>query len=740
MRALMRGSRRNTDATDVMSLKAGALPAGTLTLTATAGAAAPRAPPQADNNSAALAAVQARFASRLTLSAPPRPDAAAFARRLREAGDDRAGLADLLGAAGRGLAAELEVEDFLRARGCGSGVPAAAKAIACSRLGDPSFWAGRYALFVQWSPDASHPWDGAPGADEPAATLELAVLDSGGVAAFLDGAAVDFVFDGGVLRTTSPLPCAAPDGSSTWVRLALSFTTAPEAGADEGAFLGPQCHGVMWADSGVDASGNPAPPPPADWPVAPPRVAGKANTGARPVAACPPAAPHLASFEGEYETLLLPPGDASGARGDGPARSGPPLLVDADGRVFVAGVEARGAGLSPAGILTWPSTSSIGGGWMHCGHHAAGPLLLGCFGVPGGPIPAGRPFDVLAERTGAPSVYLSADAVDTSAATLEAAGLAAAATARLGTALAAAAKAWAAALGGDDELARGWATDAADAAAGAAACDASRAELEAAFGPAGLGLVVAPEESVGAARAQEAAAEHAKAARQAADAADTAAAGAASAAAAGAPAPAAAKAAAAAYNAARAAAAAAAAEESAAWAAAHGRATRMRGSLYQAAVAAAAYNDARDGARAASAAAAAGGAAALAAAQRLLAQLAVTADYGSVKDVADACAAGSASAAATREALDCWDAGTAAARARCAACTTEAADHAAQMARCLRASAPGDGGAGGALEGGPGPHSPAPNGPLALAGGRGGASRSPSPAPRGSPLRGSPLR
>ena len=740
MRALRRGSRRNTDATDAaMSLKAGAIPAGTLTLTAAAGgAAAPRAPPAPSADGVALAAVQARFASHLTLSAPPRPDAAAFARRLREAGDDRAGLADLLGAAGRGLAAELEVEDFLRARGCGSGVPAAAKAIAASRLSDPSFWAGRYALFVQWSPDGAHPWDAAPGADEPAATLELAVLDSGGVAAFLDGAAVDFQFDGGVLRTTSPLPCAAPDGSSTWVRLALSFTTSPEAGAEEGAFLGPQCHGVMWADSGLDA-----PPPPSDWPVAPPRVAGKANTGSRPVAACPPAAPHLSSFEGEYETLLLPPGDASGARTDGPARPGPPLRIDADGRVWVAGVEARGAALSPAGILTWPSTSAIGGGWMHCGHHAAGPLLLGCFGVPGGPIPAGRPFDVLAERSGAPSVYLSADAVDTSAATLEAAGLAAASTARLGTALSAAAKAWAAALAGDDELARGWATDAADSAAGAAAADAARAELEAAFGPAGLGLVVAPEESVGAARAQEAAAEHAKAARQAADAADAAAAGAASAAAAGAPAPAAAKAAAAAYNAARAAAAAAAAEESAAWAAAHGRATRMRGSLYQAAVAAAAYNDARDGARAASAAAAAGGSAALAAAQRLLAQLAVTADYGSVKDVADACAAGQAAAAATADALECWDAGTAAARARCAACTTEAADHAAAMARCLRASAPGDGGAAALEEGGAhAAHSPAPNGPLALAGGRGGGvgSRSPSPGPRGSPLRGSPLR
>ena len=190
------------------------------------------------------------------------------------------------------------------------------------------------------------------------------------------------------------------------------------------------------------------------------------------------------SFEGDYETLLLPAPDTAGAR-DGPAHAGPALRI-AGGKVWVGGTEARAASLSPSGVLSWPSSNTIGGGWLHCGHHASGPLLLGCLGAPvrakpcvwgggvgaeglarcspprchlphptpplsplhsqGGSIPAGRPFDVVCQRTGGGSVYLAPEAVDMSAAVLEAHGLAAAATVEIGTALAAAARAWAASL------------------------------------------------------------------------------------------------------------------------------------------------------------------------------------------------------------------------------------------------------------------------------------------------------
>ena len=31
---------------------------------------------------------------------------------------------------------------------------------------DLLFWASRYHLFVSWSPDCTHPWDGLPAADQ----------------------------------------------------------------------------------------------------------------------------------------------------------------------------------------------------------------------------------------------------------------------------------------------------------------------------------------------------------------------------------------------------------------------------------------------------------------------------------------------------------------------------------------------------------------------------------------------
>ena len=41
-----------------------------------------------------------------------------------------------------------------------------------AQKGDPRLYAGRYQLFVAWSPDRSHPWDALPGAERAAAVLE----------------------------------------------------------------------------------------------------------------------------------------------------------------------------------------------------------------------------------------------------------------------------------------------------------------------------------------------------------------------------------------------------------------------------------------------------------------------------------------------------------------------------------------------------------------------------------------
>ncbi len=42
-----------------------------------------------------------------------------------------------------------------------------------AQKGDLRLYAGRYQLFVAWSPDRSHPWDALPGAERAAAVLEV---------------------------------------------------------------------------------------------------------------------------------------------------------------------------------------------------------------------------------------------------------------------------------------------------------------------------------------------------------------------------------------------------------------------------------------------------------------------------------------------------------------------------------------------------------------------------------------
>lgn len=45
------------------------------------------------------------------------------------------------------------------------------------RSTDLSMWTSRYNLFVLWSADRQHPWDGLPDAEAIAATLEIGKAD-----------------------------------------------------------------------------------------------------------------------------------------------------------------------------------------------------------------------------------------------------------------------------------------------------------------------------------------------------------------------------------------------------------------------------------------------------------------------------------------------------------------------------------------------------------------------------------
>jgi len=700
---------------------------------------------------------QAAAAARRAASV--RADAAALAAAVRTDGATRATLCNLLvtnsKAAGSVesslLGSPLDVEDFVRSSNgvekCSGGVPALRRALQASRLDDPASFAGRYSLFVQWSPDGQHPWDSAAGAESPSATLELAILDDNTdaddgfltttkktfsgrrqqVAAFLDGAAVEYEFADGVLRTKAPMPCAAPDGSIAQVHLQLQFSSGEPAwstgnGKTAKHYAAPQCHGLFWFDATSGAL------PPADWPPAPPRVSGKANLTARPAARSPAGLPSLASFAGEFETMLLPApvfDEAAGRlRRDGAPRKGLKLKISQDGKVVTLGAkQLKGVQFTRSSILSWKAdaASSTPAGWVHCGHHASGPLLLGRLEESSSSSSSSSSplFNFMAECAGSPSVFLTVDAIDTSAAALEAAGLASAATAEVEVALANAEVAWASSSSpaAEDETTTTTSEtssssfpaviEAARAAAVAAvrralAADAERELLVRAFGAVadGPGLVAMPDEaSLGAASAQEEAVEHARAARHAADVAEAAAAVAEAAKDAAEednnsstagqqrrrPAAAAAKSATAAFNASRASASAAQAEAAASRAAGHARRTRMAGSRYVAALAAASFNLAAAAARDATGAASDAAGAALSAARRHLAELALGEDYAAVRGAADAAEACSrARLLLAADATSAWAAGTARSRALAPALTSEAAEAAAEGARFLR--------------------------------------------------------
>ena len=107
-----------------------------------------------------------------------------------------------------------------------------ADALDAARLGDLLFWAGRYALFVQWSPDGSHPWDAAPGAG---AAVELEVGVAPGTAdpvVLLGGVPLRGAeFRGGALRLRDPVVWATPDGGEVPVFMELQARTYAGEGA-----------------------------------------------------------------------------------------------------------------------------------------------------------------------------------------------------------------------------------------------------------------------------------------------------------------------------------------------------------------------------------------------------------------------------------------------------------------------------------------------------------------------------
>ena len=211
---------------------------------------------------------------------------------------------------------DLQVAAFIKDEGFDASLPALLAAVDEARSSDLLFWAGRYNLFVLWSADRQHPWDALPNAGRHV-SLEIGALrdsPSAEPVVLLEGKPIaDCSFAHGVLRTTAPIQWDTPDGGRALVNLEVQFSSffgygkaAASASATEGAaaaeganaYLGLQCHGILWPAPGAEA--------PSLWPVAPPLVSGKVNIAGRAAAVSPGCADSLAAFVGSYATHVLP--------------------------------------------------------------------------------------------------------------------------------------------------------------------------------------------------------------------------------------------------------------------------------------------------------------------------------------------------------------------------------------------------------------------------------------------------
>ena len=212
---------------------------------------------------------------------------------------------------------DLQVAAFIKDEGYDASLPALLSAVDEARSSDLLFWAGRYNLFVLWSADRQHPWDALPNAGRHVSLEVGALRDSGANATpvvLLEGRPIgDYTFAHGVLKTTAPIQWDTPDGGRALVNLEVQFSSffgygkaaatstiaATETPAAEGnAYLGLQCHGILWPAPGAES--------PALWPIAPPLVSGKVNIAGRAAAVSPGCADSLAAFVGSYATHVLP--------------------------------------------------------------------------------------------------------------------------------------------------------------------------------------------------------------------------------------------------------------------------------------------------------------------------------------------------------------------------------------------------------------------------------------------------
>ena len=536
-------------------------------------------------------------------------------------------------------------------------IPAVLSALDDAQSADLLFWASRYNLFVLWSADRQHPWDALPGAGRHV-TLEVGKLrdTDGQVVLLLDGRPItDYTFQNAVLKTTAPIEWATPDGGVALVNLEVQFSAFFGYGVKEaaGAYLGLQCHGVLWPAAGSDK--------PAFWPVSPPLVSGKVNIAGRSAAVSPGAADSLAAFVGAYATHVLP--TEPGA----PAAAGSELAitVNPQGRpvVTVGAAVVTAWAFDANNVLAWDDEAGCSA-WLQFMVLPSGPVFMGSLRAGDGGAGA---MNVFGELRSQPSRLTPDATMDPAIGQMVAAGLSSAATLLTGQLLRSAARCWALLKAGntaDDIMARH------DGLLHAMQCDfgtlarlhAVGAAAETAFAGGADVKDMSPAATADALAGEGEAGESAQAAKVAAEAAASAAAETEDAGSDGNAMEATSKAAVSAWRASQAAAAAAAAEAACLEASRHARLAHTITALNAAMAAAQSYNMARACAADASRAEARAAAAALRAVEQGIALYAERRDYLKLKEIAEASDVAGKALAAAKQAVEGWAAGSATGR------------------------------------------------------------------------------
>ncbi|KAK9825657.1 hypothetical protein WJX81_006313 [Elliptochloris bilobata] len=584
----------------------------------------------------------------------------AFVRQLTTKSEYRRHLATLLKEHALVEGGDLQVATWIKDEGFDTTVTSVLQALENARANDLLFWASRYNLFVLWSADRTHPWDALPGAASHT-TLEIGKLrgsDREVVVLMNDKPVIDYTFQAGVFKTTSPIEWETPTGKPAMVNLELQLSAFFGYGkVAEDAYLGLQCHGVLWPAVTAEA--------PVHWPIAPPIVSGKVNIAGRAAAISPANADTLAAFAGVYASHQLPevagkPAEAGFELSITVNSQGRPVLT-VDGRALMAWT------FDANNVLAWDNEAGYAA-WLQFMALPGGPVFMGSLrpvddaeGVP----QAG--FNVFGELASQAS-RLSPDGVmDPAVGQLVAAGLASAATLLTASLMRSAYKCWSALKGGlsADEIA----------AAHDVLLERMDAEFEtlkrleavsiaaeATFTGAASAKDMDPSATTDARSAEAEAAENAQAAKTAADVTENAATEAGEAANENNALESTSKAAVAAWRASQAQAAAAAAETSALEAAKHARLAHTVAALTAAHAAAQSFNLAKEVASDAAKAEARAAAAALRAVEAGIAVYAERRDYLKLKDIAEASDVAGKALDAANAAVAGWEAGSVASR------------------------------------------------------------------------------